>query len=83
MNAMEELENREEISQAGEEEYKYLGILEKGDIRQEEMKENIRKEYFMRLRATLKSQFNAKHVFEAINTWMVPTVRYSAGCWHY
>ena len=60
-----ELENGEEISQIREEGYKYLGILEKGDICQEEMKENIKKEYFKRLRATLKSKLNAKHIFQA------------------
>ena len=49
-----ELENGEKIGQVGEEGYKYLGILEKGDIGQEEMKENIKKEYFKRLRAILK-----------------------------
>ena len=49
-----ELENGEKIGQVGEEGYKYLGILEKGDIGQEEMTENIKKEYFKRLRATLK-----------------------------
>ena len=27
----------------------------------------------------LKSKLNAKHVFQAINTWVVPTVPYSAG----
>ena len=55
-----ELENGEEIGQIGEEGYKSLGILEKG------------KEYFKRLRATLKSKLNAKHVFQAIKTWAVP-----------
>ena len=35
-----ELENGEEIGQVGEGGYKYLGILEKGGICQEEMKEN-------------------------------------------
>ena len=63
-----ELENGEEIGQIGEEVYKYLGVLEKGDIRQEGMKENIRKEYFKRFRATLKSKLNPKHVSQAINT---------------
>ena len=53
--------------------------MEKGDICQEEMKENIRKEYFKRLRATLKSKLNAKHVFQAINTWVVTSARCSAG----
>ena len=42
------------------------------------MKRNIRKKYFKRFSATLKSKLNAKHVFQAINTWMVPTVRYGA-----
>ena len=71
-----ELDNGEETGQIGEEEYKYLGILEKGDICQEQMKEN-RKKYFKSLRATLKSKLNAKHLFQAINTWVVPTVLFS------
>ena len=73
------LENGEEIDQIEEEGYKHLAILEKGDICQEEMKENIRKEYFKRLIATLKSKLNAKHVFQTINTWVVPSIRCSAG----
>ena len=63
-----ELENGEEIGQTGEEGYKYLGVLEKEDIDQKGIKENIRKEYFERFRATLKSKLNPKHVSEAINT---------------
>ena len=74
-----ELQNGEEIGQIGEEGCKHLGVLEKRDICQKEMKENIRKEYFKTLRAKLKSKLNAKHVFQARNTWVVPTVRYSAG----
>ena len=73
-----ELENGEEIGQIGEEGYKYLGILEKGGICQEEMNEKIRKEYFKRLRATLQSKLNPKHVFQEVNTWVVPTVQYNA-----
>ena len=72
-----ELENGEEIGEIGEEGYKYLSILEKADICPEEMKENIRKEHFKRLRATLKSKLNAKHVFQAIDTWVVLTIRYT------
>ena len=73
-----ELQNGEEIGQIGEEGCKHLGVLEKQDICQE-MKENIRKKYFKRLRATLKSKLTAKHISQAINTWVVPTARYSAG----
>ena len=71
-----ELQNDEEIGQIGEG-CKHLGVLEKQDIYQE-MKEKIRKKYFKRLRATLKSKLNAKHVSQAIHTWVVPNVRYSA-----
>ena len=74
-----ESKNCEEIGQIGEEGYKYLSILKKEDICQEEKKEIIRKEYFKRLRAKLKSKLNAKHVFQTINTWVVPSVQYSAG----
>ena len=63
-----ELEISEEIGQIGEEGYKCLGVLEKGDIRQDGMKENIRKEYFKRFRATLKSKLNPKNVCQAIHT---------------
>ena len=73
-----ELENGEEIGQIEKEGYKYLGIVEKEDICQEEMKGNIRKENFKRLTAALKSKVNEKHVFQAINTREVPNVRYSA-----
>ena len=71
-----ELEHGEKIGLVGEEGYKYLGILEKEDICQEDIKENIRKGY---LRGTLKLKLNAKNVFQAINTWVMPTARYSAG----
>ena len=46
----------EEIGQIGEEGCNHLGVLQKGDICQKGMKENIRKKYFKRLRATLKSK---------------------------
>ena len=63
-----ELENGKEIGQIREEGYKYLGILEKRDICQEEMKENISKEYW------ILAFISKEHVFQATNTWVVPTV---------
>ena len=68
-----ELQNGEDIGQIGEEGCKYFGVLEGGDICQMEMKDNIRKEYFKGLRATLKSK-HSKHVSQAISTWMVPAI---------
>ena len=41
---------------------------------QKETKENIRKEYFKSLGATLISKLNAKHVFRAINVWVRPAI---------
>ena len=73
------LKNGEKIVQIGGEWYKYFAVLEKGDICQEEIKESIRKEYFKRLREPLKSKLSIKHISQAINTWVVPTVCYSAG----
>ena len=68
------LKNGEEIGLIRKEGYKHLDILKEDDICQEEMKENIRKEYFKGSRLTLKSKLNAKHVFQVIKTWVVPTV---------
>ena len=67
------------IEEADEEGYKYLGILERDDICQEKMKEKVKKEYYKRVRAVLKSKLNGGNVTNAINIWAVATVRYGAG----
>ena len=59
------LKNGDKIVQIGGEWYKYFAVLEKGDICQEEIKENIRKEYFKRLTETLKSKLSEKHISQA------------------
>ena len=55
-----ELEDGEEICQIGEERYKYLGVLEKGDICPGGMKENIRKEYFKRFESNIEIKIKSK-----------------------
>ena len=74
-----ELPDGKTMKDIGETSYKYLGILEDDCIKHEEMKVNIRKEYFSRLRAVLKSKLNGGNTVKAINTWAVPVVRYSGG----
>ena len=74
-----ELADGKLMKDIGEMSYKYLGILEDDRIKHEEMKVNIRKEYFSRLRAVLKSKLNGGNTVKAINTWAVPVVRYSGG----
>ena len=43
------------------------------------MKINTRKEYFSRVKAILKSKLNSGNTVKAVNTWVVPVVRYSGG----
>ena len=68
--------NIKDIDETG---HKYLGIIEGEEIRHQEMKEKINKEYIKRLKAILKSKFDSGNTVKAINTWAVPVIRYSAG----
>ena len=47
--------------------YNYLGIIERGDISQQEMKERTEKEHINRVRATSKSKLNGGNVIKAIH----------------
>ena len=52
-----ELLNQDKIRMLGEKEtYKYLSILEADTIKQVEMKEKVKKEYFRRTRKLLKNK---------------------------
>ena len=62
-----------------EESYKYLGILEADNIKQDLMKDKFREEYYRRVRKVLRSELNAGNVFQAINVWAVSAFRYSSG----
>ena len=73
-----ELPNQDKIKTlAGNEIYKYLGILEADTIKQVEMKENTQKEYLRRTRKLLETKLNCRNLIKGINTWAVPLVRYS------
>ena len=73
-----ELSNQDKIRTLGEKEtYKYSGILEADTIKQVEMKEKIKKEYFRRTRKLLKTKLYSRNLIKGINTWAVPLVRYS------
>ncbi|XP_066950850.1 uncharacterized protein [Macrobrachium rosenbergii] len=67
------------IKHIDETRYKYLGIIEGEDIKRQDMKDMIRKEYMQRLKVTPKSKLNVGNMTKAINTWAVPIIRYSAG----
>ena len=73
------LPDNKTIRDIGMTSYKYLGILESDNIKNQEMKTAIRKEYFSRVKAILKSKLNSGNTVKAVNTWAVPVVRYSGG----
>ncbi|XP_068209127.1 uncharacterized protein [Palaemon carinicauda] len=59
--------------------YKYLGIMEGGDAKHQEMKDTIRKEYSQRLNEIPKSEVNGRNMIKTLSTWAVPVIRDSAG----
>ena len=75
-----EIPNNQVIKSLGEgERYKYLGMLEADGVKHMEMKENVTKEYYRRVRKILKSKLNGGNVINAINTRAVAIIRYGAG----
>ena len=64
-----ELPNQEKIRTLGEKETnKYLGILEADTIKQEEMKEKIKKEYFTTTTKLFKIKRFSRNLIKGINT---------------
>ena len=67
------------IKEVEEDGYKYLGIIEADKIKEGEMKEVFKKEYYRRARLVLQSRLNGRNKIKAINTWAVSLMRYGAG----
>ena len=55
--------------EANHEGYKYLGILERKDVYQNEMKEMVRREYFNQIRAALASRLNSGNIISGYCIW--------------
>ena len=51
--------------------YKSWEILEAGTIKQVEMKEKIKKEYFRRKRTQLVTKLHSRNLIKGVNTWAV------------
>ena len=58
--------------------YKYLGLLEAGEVMVNGMKDKVKKEYYRRVRKVLETKLDSGNVFKAINSRAVSVVRYSA-----
>ena len=74
-----QLPDGNDIKDIDETGYKYLGIIEGEEIKHQEMKERIKMEYIIRLKAMLNSKIISGNTVNAINTWPVTEIRYSAG----
>ena len=73
------IKSGEVIDKIDGDDYEYLGIMERSDIFPEQMKRNVKTEYFKRVRSALKSKLNAGNLFQFISIWAVPSARYGAG----
>ena len=67
---------RIEIEEDG---FKYMGILEHDRVKEKEMKDKFKNNYFRRAKLILKSKLNGRNKIMALNTWAVPILRYGAG----
>ena len=59
--------------------FKYIGILEHDRVKEKEMKDKFKNNYFRRAKLILKSKLNGRNKIMALNTWAVPILRYGAG----
>jgi hypothetical protein len=81
-------EHLEYITQEGEEIiknlnkgefYKYLGINQSNHIQHSIIKENLEKQFYLRIKSILKSKLNGNNLIKAVNTYAVPLLTYSFG----
>ena len=59
--------------------YKYLGILHGMENLQKQVKANTLKTYTKRIRQVLKTKLSGQNKIQAINTYAMPVVSYTAG----
>jgi hypothetical protein len=57
--------------------YKYLGINQSNHIQHSIIKENLEKQYYLRIKSILKSKLNGNNLIKAVNTYAVPLLTYS------
>jgi hypothetical protein len=52
--------------------YKYLGINQSNHIQHSIIKENLEKQFYLRIKSILKSKLNGNNLIKAVNTYAVP-----------
>ena len=66
-----ELPSGEKIREIEKDRYKYKGILEYDRVKEQEIKDKFRDEYFRRAKLILKSKLNERNKIMPLNTWAV------------
>ena len=74
-----ELPSGEKISEIEEDGYKYLGILKYSRMKEQEIKDMFRDEYFRRAKLILKSKLDGRNKVIAWDTWTVSIMSYGTG----
>ena len=69
------LPNQEITKEVDENLYNYLGILELDEIKEDQIEIKVTAEYKRKLRLILKSNLNGNNKIQAINNWVVCTVK--------
>jgi hypothetical protein len=59
--------------------YEYLGINQSNHIQHSIIKENLEKQFYLRIKSLLKSKLNGNNLIKAVNTYAVPLLTYSFG----
>ncbi|XP_044751744.1 uncharacterized protein LOC123311738 [Coccinella septempunctata] len=72
-------DGREMANMKAEDRYKYFGIQQTYEIKQQENKKAAETELIRRTRKIINSQLSAKNKINAINIWAIPTFTYTAG----
>lgn len=67
------------IPNLADDNYRYLGMVQRDRIDKDAAKSELRKTYLQRVRKILKTKLNAGNLVAAVNTWAVPVLRYSGG----
>jgi len=65
-------------SLGAEESYRYLDILESDSIQHLSMKQHLTRQYRRRVRKILSTQLYGKYIIQAINSFTIPLLHYSA-----
>jgi len=67
------------IQDINDKRFTHLGVLDTDQIKHDEMKIKVRREYLRRVRRVVMSKLNGGNIISAINAWtvsFVPVVRY-------